>query len=146
MTPAKLPENAGPRQCRDPASTRRRRCRRPSANDGLGAVSAALPPNRWPLPVRWPCEPRPVGADGEAQNHSEVYDAWRDPWPDDPSHNTMREPENVNRFEVVDCRATVNGAGRAFVAYDVGVELAYQDDGRTLKVFLRDREGPADAG
>lgn len=36
----------------------------------------------------------------------------------------------VTRFEVVD------GSGRAYVANPCRVELSYQDDGRTLKVFV----------
>ena len=38
---------------------------------------------------------------------------------------------NVTRFEVIDEQ------GRAYVRYDVGVTLSYQDDGRTLKVFIK---------
>lgn len=42
--------------------------------------------------------------------------------------------ERVTRFEVID------GTGRAYVhmlTEDECVELSYQDDGRTLKVFIR---------
>ncbi len=47
---------------------------------------------------------------------------------------------SVTRFEVID--HTKNGLGRLVVVTgdDVAVELSYQDDGRTLKVFLRDRK------
>ena len=48
---------------------------------------------------------------------------------------------NVTRFEVVDWRGT-KSAGvdtRVLTAHGVRVELSLQDDGRTLKVFLRDR-------
>lgn len=38
------------------------------------------------------------------------------------------------RFEVID--STKDGEGRTLVKYDVNIELQYQDDGRTLKVFL----------
>jgi hypothetical protein len=41
----------------------------------------------------------------------------------------------VTRFEVID------QGGRALVRYGVSVALSYQDDGRTLKVFLRERAG-----
>jgi hypothetical protein len=39
--------------------------------------------------------------------------------------------KGVSRFEVVD------ETGRLIVKYGVSVELLYQDDGKTLKVFLR---------
>lgn len=47
--------------------------------------------------------------------------------------------EGATRFEVIDWRAGHNPA-RAFVAYGVLVALALQDGGKTLKVFVRDRE------
>jgi|TARA_R110001592_G_scaffold342282_1_gene631998 hypothetical protein len=40
--------------------------------------------------------------------------------------------KGVSRFEVVD------ETGRLIVKYGVSVELLYQDDGKTLKVFLKD--------
>lgn len=52
---------------------------------------------------------------------------------------------HVTRFEVVDhsgaaSRVTYDPEHpRSVVAYGVDVELSVQDDGRTLKVFLRDR-------
>ena len=42
--------------------------------------------------------------------------------------------KTINRFEVID------ETGRVIVKYDVSVELNYQDDGRTLKVFLKDKK------
>jgi len=42
------------------------------------------------------------------------------------------------RFEVID--HTNAGVGRILVSYDVSVMLSYQDDGKTLKVFLKDKE------
>jgi hypothetical protein len=39
----------------------------------------------------------------------------------------------VTRFEVID------ESGRVYVKYGVEVELSYQDDGRTLKVFVRSK-------
>lgn len=42
--------------------------------------------------------------------------------------------DKVTRFEVID------ETGRAIVKYDVSVELSYQDDGKTLKVFLKDKK------
>lgn len=44
----------------------------------------------------------------------------------------------LTRFEVID--HTPNGAGRAYVKtdyYPIAVELSFQDEGRTLKVFLK---------
>tara|TARA_B110000977_G_scaffold48059_1_gene65303 strand:- start:36 stop:299 length:264 start_codon:yes stop_codon:yes gene_type:complete len=42
--------------------------------------------------------------------------------------------EEVNRFEVIDA------TGRLIVKYGVDVQLSYQDDGKTLKVFLKEKE------
>ena len=44
--------------------------------------------------------------------------------------------KTINRFEVID--HTTSNSLRALVRYGVSVELLYQDDGRTLKVVLRD--------
>jgi hypothetical protein len=46
--------------------------------------------------------------------------------------NRRIRDKNINRLEVID------ETGRLIVKYDVSVELLYQDDGRTLKVVLRD--------
>lgn len=46
--------------------------------------------------------------------------------------------DNVTRFEVIDHTLVADPVGRIVVKYDVKVELSLQDDGRTLKVFLRD--------
>jgi hypothetical protein len=40
--------------------------------------------------------------------------------------------KNINRFELID------ETGRVIVRHGVSVELNYQDDGKTLKVFLQD--------
>lgn len=45
-------------------------------------------------------------------------------------------PENVTRFEVIDHRHGAPSVGRVFVAWGCRIELSYQDDGRTLKVFV----------
>ena len=45
---------------------------------------------------------------------------------------------DVTRFETIDWTDGVS-MGRAFVKYNCKVELQLQDDGRTLKVFVRDR-------
>lgn len=47
--------------------------------------------------------------------------------PPDPTHV-------LTRLEVIDHRA--NGEGRVFVAWGCRVSLSYQDNGRTLKVFV----------
>ncbi len=44
----------------------------------------------------------------------------------------------VTRFEVIDHRSTGTPVGRAFVAWNCGIELSYQDGGRTLKAFVSD--------
>lgn len=51
----------------------------------------------------------------------------------------MKELEKVDRFEVID------ETGRAYVkgsiyGTPVTVELSIQDEGRTLKVFIKERE------
>ena len=43
----------------------------------------------------------------------------------------MLHNQTVTRFEVIDEN------GRVYVAKDCKVELSYQDDGRTLKVFIK---------
>lgn len=48
--------------------------------------------------------------------------------------------EKVTRFEVID--HTTEGAGRLLVRYGVKVEASFQDDGRTMKVFLTDPPDP----
>lgn len=53
-----------------------------------------------------------------------------------------RPSSKVTRFEVIDLRASlpVGEIGRVFTAWNCNIELSYQDDGRTLKVFVNDRE------
>lgn len=51
----------------------------------------------------------------------------------------MDSLEKVTRFEVID-HTKPDGKGRAFSASDVKVELSYQDDGCTLKVFVTNRD------
>ena len=41
-----------------------------------------------------------------------------------------KQVEEVTRFEVID------DTGRAYTSRGVSVKLSYQDDGRTLKVFV----------
>lgn len=47
---------------------------------------------------------------------------------------------NVNRVEVID--HTTDGEGRVFVKWEeaLDVTLDLQDEGKTLKVFIRDKE------
>lgn len=58
----------------------------------------------------------------------------------DPAVDVYRALVNVTRFEVIDGR--ISDGARALVAYGVEVTASLQDDGRTLKVFLVDREQP----
>ena len=46
------------------------------------------------------------------------------------SHAAIRS-RKPNRFEVID------ETGRNYVRYGVSIELSYQDDGKTLKVFIK---------
>lgn len=48
-----------------------------------------------------------------------------------PGKSPAPRIKDVTRFEVIDEK------GRALVKYAVDVELSYQDDGRTLKVFIK---------
>lgn len=53
---------------------------------------------------------------------------------DRANREITKDNERVTRFEVID------GTGRSYVhmlTEDERVELSYQDDGRTLKVFIR---------
>jgi hypothetical protein len=74
----------------------------------------------------------------DIKNYLDRLDAW--------SARQVREaPEKVDRFEVID------DTGRAYVkgsiyGTPVKVELSYQDDGRTLKVFVSAREAITDSG
>lgn len=45
----------------------------------------------------------------------------------------VKAPEVVTRFEVID------STGRAYVGHGIKIELSYQDEGRTLKVFVNER-------
>lgn len=58
----------------------------------------------------------------------------QDATPRDTSAST--DTSSVTRFEVIDY--TGAGTGRMLTRDDVTVELSLQDDGRTLKAFLRD--------
>jgi hypothetical protein len=47
-----------------------------------------------------------------------------------------KESNKVTRLEVID--HSENGVGRAYTKYDIkSLELSYQDDGRTLKIFIK---------
>jgi hypothetical protein len=50
----------------------------------------------------------------------------------------IKKEDSVTRFEVIDHRRHGSNVGRVFVSYDVSVKLVYQDDGKTLKVFVSD--------
>lgn len=47
--------------------------------------------------------------------------------------DTMKKEKDVTRFEVI------SETGREITRYDCEVTLSYQDDGKTLKVFLKQR-------
>ena len=53
-------------------------------------------------------------------------------------NNTIYPSQGVTRFEVID--HTSGNNLRAVVRYDCIVELSYQDEGKTLKVFLKDKD------
>jgi hypothetical protein len=52
------------------------------------------------------------------------------------------EENKITRFEVID--HTTTGNGRILVVYGVQVELLIQDNGRTLKLIVKDR--PSEVG
>lgn len=54
-------------------------------------------------------------------------------------HQTDFKLIKVSRVEVIDhSKSLENGGGRAFVKTDCKeVELSYQDDGRTIKIFIK---------
>ena len=60
-------------------------------------------------------------------------------------HPTDNPLDNVTRFELIDHRPPFLAAprGRVFSTHNVKVELSYQDDGRTLKVFVTSRAAGA---
>lgn len=43
------------------------------------------------------------------------------------------DTKNITRFEVIN----QDEGGRVYVKYDVDVEILIQDDGRTMKVFVK---------
>lgn len=57
----------------------------------------------------------------------------------DEKHQTDFKLIKVNRVEVIDhSKSSEQGGGRVFVKGDcVSVELSYQDDGKTLKLFIK---------
>jgi hypothetical protein len=58
----------------------------------------------------------------------------------EPDQELTRIVRGLRRFEVIDHRmeSVTNDRVRAFAAYGAMVELSFQDQGRTLKVFLSD--------
>lgn len=48
----------------------------------------------------------------------------------------MNKTDKVTRFEVINHCEGADDFGRILVKYGVKVELSYQDEGKTLKVFL----------
>lgn len=49
------------------------------------------------------------------------------------------DESKITRFEVIDHRKKAKPHGRIFTAWDIKVELAIQDNQRTLKVFINDK-------
>ena len=59
--------------------------------------------------------------------------------PKEEDHKTDVKLVKVNRVEVIDhSKSAEDGGGRVFVKRGcVEVELSYQDDGKTLKLFVK---------
>jgi hypothetical protein len=59
--------------------------------------------------------------------------------PKEEDHQTNFKLIKVSRVEVIDhSKSAENGGGRVFVKKDcIEVELSYQDDGKTLKLFIK---------
>ena len=53
-------------------------------------------------------------------------------------YNITYDTSQVTRFEVID--HTLGGTGRVLSYYGADVNLLYQDDGRTLKVILTNKD------
>ncbi len=53
-------------------------------------------------------------------------------------YNIENEELEATRFEVID--HTTGGEGRILVKTNVDIETSFQDDGKTMKVFLEDAE------
>lgn len=53
-------------------------------------------------------------------------------------HGLLIENEKITRFEVIDHSVPIGEGfkGRVLVRHNTKIELAVQDDGRTLKVFI----------
>ena len=78
----------------------------------------------------------------EGMSFEEVLRGWRKRLDilKSPSMSEKMDTSKVNRVEVIDHTKPVEeGGGRAFVFWEdtANVELYLQDDGRTLKVFIR---------
>lgn len=50
------------------------------------------------------------------------------------------DTKKITRFEVIDHRNDTKEKGRIIVAYNAEVELQVQDEGRTLKVFIKNKQ------
>ena len=63
-------------------------------------------------------------------------------------HDATRDAERLTRVEVIDQRSSVVGGGRVYVLRDEdsAIDLSWQDDRRTLKVFIGDRAARAVEG
>lgn len=54
-----------------------------------------------------------------------------------PGDRMEIQVSKLSRIEVID--HSVNGEGRVYSKWDVSVSLSVQDDGKTLKVFVKNK-------
>lgn len=62
-----------------------------------------------------------------------IGNGWLIPVPNEHDAEKIINELKITRFEVIDEN------GRVYVAKDCKVELSYQDDGKTLKVFIKNK-------
>lgn len=91
---------------------------------------------------------RRLVAEAHSQGWNEAVsvqgDALKEAWA--AAYRLGREDASkVTRFEVIDHRASTEEKGRVIVKYGVNVKLSFQDDDRTLKVFLTDKTQEQDS-
>ena len=53
---------------------------------------------------------------------------------------SMFDISKITRFELIDHREDIANHGRIYAERNVIVDLSLQDNGRTLKVFVKDKE------
>lgn len=79
------------------------------------------------------------------ERHIKLYELVQSLIATDKAQAVQQHTSKVNRLEVID------EAGRAYVrgsiyGSPVSVKLSYQDDGRTLKVFVKELQTPVRGG